>query len=457
MPWTSKDAPKKVKGKNRAKWASIANAIYRDCMKKGSDKECAAKAKRVANSKFSEGGLTMKTEKMPKRALTFMDHECEPIAVHFADGDDKPPKLKLIGYSGGIIKNHWYWDDLAIDLTGIQFSAKTPILEEHWLDRKIAFTGKPMTENGKLETDPEKTQFVDTEESLKFQTLSKAGFPYQASLYAKPSIVERISEGEKAKVNGFTMKGPGTIWRKCALKEISVCVFGYDSNTKATAFADNEEIELSFEQVNKTDKDIKTSTGKEVKNMPFDVKKFKEDNPDGYKALAEEIKGEITTDLTAQFSTEKAGLVTENESLKTQLAAKDTENTALTERVLGLEKNDAIRAENELTATAEHIWAMKLAESDVPESLHGKCSAMVSHAKFTKDGVLDTDKFAEAIEVEIKDWEAKGARTSVLGTGFSSKDEVDSETKKKEALTEENQKLSDRMLAQAGQPQKKAA
>jgi len=399
------------------------------------------------------------TEKMPKRALTFMDHECEPVTLQFADGDDKPPKLRMVAYSGGVIKNHWYWDDLAIDLTGIQFQAKTPILEEHWLERKIAFTGKPITANGKLETDPEKTQFVDTEESAEFQRVSRGGFPYQASLYAKPSIVERISEGEKAKVNGFTMKGPGTVWRKCALKEISVCVFGYDSNTKASAFADNEEIELSFEQVGTTqsDEDKLSQKGKEVKTMPFDVKKFKEDNPEDHKALTEAIKGEITADLETKFSTDKADLVTENESLKAQLTRKDGENTALTERVLGLEKNDAIRAENELKAKAEHIWAMKLAESVVPETMHEKCRAMVSYAKFTKDGVLDEEKFTEAIKTEIGDWEAKMEKVTVLGTGFSSKDELDSETKKDKALAKENEEAADDLLAMAGQPQKKAA
>jgi len=191
--------------------------------------------------------------------------------------------------------------------------------------------------------------------------------------------------------------------------------------------------------------------------MPFDVKKFKEDNPEDHKALTEAIKGEITADLETKFSTDKADLVTENESLKAQLTKKDGENTALTERVLGLEKNDAIRAENELKAKAEHIWAMKLAESVVPETMHEKCRAMVSYAKFTKDGVLDEEKFTEAIKTEIGDWEAKMEKVTVLGTGFSSKDELDSETKKDKALAKENEEAADDLLAMAGQPQKKAA
>lgn len=398
-------------------------------------------------------------EKISKRALTFMDHECPQVSLRFVENDNAPPKLQMVAYSGGMIKDHWYWGNLAIDLAGIQFSSKTPILEEHWLEKKIAFTGAPIIENNRLEVDPEKTQFVDTEESVKFRAVSKAGFPYQASIYAKPSIVERIGEGEKADVNGFTMKGPGSIWRKCALKEISVCVFGYDSNTKATVFADNEEIELDFEQVKKPDKD-NVPTGKEVKSMKIDLTKFKEDNPEDYKALMESIKGEVQAaadSLDTKFSSERAALVAENGSLKAQLAEKDSKNQALSERVLSLEKNDAIRAENELKATAENIWSVKLAESEVPETLHGKCRAMVSHVKFTKDGVLDTEKFAEAVTIEIKDWEAKGAKVSVLGAGFSLKDEAtSSEAKQKESKMKENDATANKLLAMAGQPQKVA-
>lgn len=55
MPWKSTDALKHKKGlskEDQKKWAKIANAVLSDCMGAGkSEKDCAPKAIRVANSK----------------------------------------------------------------------------------------------------------------------------------------------------------------------------------------------------------------------------------------------------------------------------------------------------------------------------------------------------------------------------------------------------------------------
>lgn len=52
MPWTAADAPNHIKGltkKQRKKWSAIANGVFDSC--KG-DKDCEAKAIKIANSKF---------------------------------------------------------------------------------------------------------------------------------------------------------------------------------------------------------------------------------------------------------------------------------------------------------------------------------------------------------------------------------------------------------------------
>lgn len=56
MPWTAADAKKHINGlskKQSRKWASMANAVRESCLESG-DKDCDAKAIRIANSKFSE-------------------------------------------------------------------------------------------------------------------------------------------------------------------------------------------------------------------------------------------------------------------------------------------------------------------------------------------------------------------------------------------------------------------
>jgi len=108
-----------------------------------------------------------------------------------------------------------------------------------------------------------------------------------------------------------------------------------------------------------------------------------------------------------EFSKEKEDLTKENEKL--------------TERVLGLEKKETIRAENELKSSANAVWTKKLSESDIPESMYDKVRPYVSHSKFTEEGILDVEKFTEAVSAEIKDWESKGVTSKVLGSGFTDK------------------------------------
>ena len=206
MPWTAKDAKRFKKGLTSAqatKWAKIANGALKSCQaKKG--KNCEASAIRIANSKFkqSEGAMT-EEQKLPKGALRFVDEGCHAY-IEMADIDGKKiPKLKMVAYSGGVIKGHWYWDNLAIDLDGIKFSvSKFPVLEQHNTDRKVAVIGKPVIEDGKLMA-PENAKFMPTEAAEEFIKLSQEGFPYQSSMYAKPSSIERLEEDAKAKVNGF--------------------------------------------------------------------------------------------------------------------------------------------------------------------------------------------------------------------------------------------------------------
>mgnify|MGYP001481470470 CR=1 FL=1 len=58
-----------------------------------------------------------------------------------------------------------------------------------WDERKIGFASKPEVKDAVVFRN---ISFVDTPESEEFRKLSKQGFPYQASIYAVPSVVERV-------------------------------------------------------------------------------------------------------------------------------------------------------------------------------------------------------------------------------------------------------------------------
>lgn len=409
MPWTAGDASSHTKKANteakKKKWAKIANRALTTCLADGGNQgDCEASAIRIANSQMSEEIM-----KVQKGALLLT----ELNAVTFKE-EDGEPKLSMVVYSGGVIAEHFYWDNLIIDLEGMKFEkSKFPILEDHRDSKKIAFTKrKPDISTGKIVIESPNVQFVDTPESLEFRKLSKAGFPYEASVYAIPTEIERIAEGEVGKANGIKMKGPGTIWRKSTFREASVVVHGYDRNTKSQAF--NEEIELDVLDINPEP----DNTIPEEVNNNMDLAELKEKYPN----LFTEIEDGVSTKLSKErkgLETEIVGLKQTEAELTEKLKVADDKLTENEDKVTKLEKKDVIRTERELLAEAGKVWDTKLSASDIPERLHEKVRNQVSHHKFVKEDILDVVAFSKAIDEEIKDWTDRGVSTKTAILGFS--------------------------------------
>lgn len=418
MPWTVADVDKHKKGLTPAqkkKWVSIANGTLKQCQADGGS-DCEGKAIRVANSKFSFIDAANFTQgdgefyvSVPASALVLEEDGAQAKVTQFSKEEGDPEdKLEMVAYSGGIIKGHWYWGDLAIDLEGMKFPKKTyPILESHDTTRKIAFTNKPIVgDDYVLRNNPDKTTFVDTEESLEFRRLSKQGFPYQSSISAQPTKIQRLMEEEEAEVNGYSMKGPGTIWRESEFKEVSVCVFGYDTNTSSKAFSNEEdtETELTVEVTG-----FKNQEKGEPKKMTLEE----------LKAQHPELVAQIEADKATEFTNEKQQIETQ---FSTQLEAVKKEVQDLRTENQELQKQNVIRTEAENFAKANAVWDRELVKSEIPENLHSKVRTYTKHTDFVNDGVFDIEKFTEAVQKEIKDWETQFAaavntRTQVAGLG----------------------------------------
>jgi hypothetical protein len=356
-----------------------------------------------------EALMQKKTVKLSVGAMQLVDEGCM-ATVKFAEGDatQSNPSLEMVGYSGGIIKGHWWWGDLAIDLTGMSFpKTKFPILEEHQTDKKIAFIKKSdiSTEGNKLSITG--GTFLDSPESMKFQSDSAKGFPFEASIYARPSQIQTLAENEVADVNGYQMKGPGTIWRKSTFKEVSVCTFGYDSNTSARSMSESEEMSIEYKEAVKL-------THEEEESMDF--MKFKADHPEE----AAKFAAEITDALTVKFAEEKSALETK---LADAVSASDMlskENTELEKRTLKLELAEEGRQAHSIKLSADSAFAEKFAEAGLPDRLSGKIRKLVDHTQFVADGKFDTDAFAAAVDAELKDW-AGDDESSVQGFSTSTK------------------------------------
>lgn len=373
----------------------------------------------------------MKDKSLPKGAFR-LDGGGQASVLFEEAGENQPkkPKIKMVGYSGGVIKDHWYWGNLGIDLNGMKFTKdRYPLLQQHDIDIRLAHMGKPKVENNKLMAPEDDVVFLENEHTQKFLEESAKGFPFQASIYAKPLKVVRLDEDQEHVCNGFTVKGPGAVWLESEFKEMSVCVFGADSNTSAAAFAEDEP--CSFAEVDIAGNPPVQTTTKEVKRM--DKAQFVKEHADLYNEIVAEIKAQFTApapDPAIQV-------------MKDQIAQLSEENKAL-------KKENDVRREKELKSDADSIWNQKLSASELPERLHDKVRAMVDYNKFVKDQVLDAKLFGEAVDAEIKDWTDRGVKKGEVILGESTAAKQTSTVDK----VAETQKHTDRLLAHVGQTKK---
>ena len=389
----------------------------------------------------------VKKEQLPKGALRFVEYG-ENCCAFAQQEEGKKPQLNMTAYSGKVIKGHWYWGDLVFNLEGVKMAApKIPILEEHSIDARIGFTSRLTKSNEEgLRVDPEKTKFLDNEVAEKFIKDSTEGFPFQSSVYIRPIDIQRLGPKESMEVNGFTFKGPGTVFLKSEIKEVSVCVFGWDSKTQSSAFSRKETEEIQYfsrggdaETIEEIVETNEPESRKEVKTN-MDLKELKEKHPD----LVEQLKLETLEEAQEQFK--------KQESEWEEKFNKMEENmNKLSDRLAVSDKEITLSREEANQEKADRIYAEMLSESRVADRFYEKVKNMVRFTKFVEKGTnkLDVDKFKEALAAEIKDWEDSGATTDVLGMGTSNRDEEDHQSESK--LKEENTKLADGLLKAAGQ------
>jgi hypothetical protein len=405
--------------------------------------------KKSKKSNNSEQGASMALQnnmKIPKSGLCIND----AAVVKLSEGnDDEPRKAALLAYSGKVIKGHWLWGDLAIDVSGIQFKRKRyPILEEHNTDRKVGFSNKlPDTDKGAVEF--AEIQLLNNPVAQEFYDNSKAGFPYQASISIKPTVIEELGEDEKTEVNGMTMKGPGIVFRKSIYRETSVCVHGYDSNTKSQALSDNEEnVELSVDIIKQGKKvDSKETQEPDDGGKIMKLSELKEQYPQLVAELTEEIKGAFTEEISKKDQ-EIQGLKQKN----TELSGA---NEDLGKRVSALENENILRKEGNLKLSVQNTVNDKLKDSNIPSRLHDRFTERFSYNSYINEqNEIDTEKLHKDIDAEIQHWEASLAEVSGTGEpvrGFSKSNNVVNPGKKGTEFSEEDaDSITQRILAHVG-------
>lgn len=240
------------------------------------------------------------TEKIPAAALRFREENAGVTVLAAKDDEPDKPRFQMVANSGKVIENHPYWGNFAVDMKGIKIGNKRkPALRDHDTGKIVGWT-EDIVADEKAGIVAQGYFSQTTEHGREAQGLADEKFPWQASIYIPPSKIERVEEGEEVDVNGHSLKGPGTVFRKSILREVSFCALGADERTSAVAMSDGEAIELDVEVLDYE------SVSEETEMDELTIEKLREEHAD----LCEQIEKD------AVKKSDGAALAAEKERVK---------------------------------------------------------------------------------------------------------------------------------------------
>ncbi len=166
------------------------------------------------------------------------------------DGEAKPRRFSMNAYTGGPMQVSNYGPPVIIDLSGLKAKAPVPILRDHDLSRVIGHADEVVIGESSI-----KLAGVISgagPDAVEVQASAGNGFPWKASVGARPDKLEFVGEGVATKVNGKTFTGPLYVARKSTLGETSFVAIGADRKATARVAASaaqyKEETDMDFEK-----------------------------------------------------------------------------------------------------------------------------------------------------------------------------------------------------------------
>jgi hypothetical protein len=169
--------------------------------------------------------------------------------------------------------------------------------------------------------------------------------------------------------------------------------------------------------------------------------KDKNDNSDGGEAMDLEQLKEQYPDLHKQIMDQFAEKDQEIERLKSENQNLSDSKKQYEDRIKNLEKAEQMRREKDLRDQANSIIDSHLQASSIPERLFSKVKKQLDHNDYVdQEGVLDTQKFSEAVQNEVKEWDdsiKQFSSGSVEGFSSTGKTEQDKESEKYSQVADE--------------------
>jgi len=154
---------------------------------------------------------------------------------------DAPRRFRIEAYTGGTIRQSWSKEPVAVDLNGMKFRQRIPIVMGHdyQLGSILGQTTSVSSEDGRLIVEGEIMASSDSAKQV--IQLADRGYQWQASIGADATRSERIKAGESRMVNGREVTGPARIVKASSLREVSFVTLGADADTSVAIAADAAE------------------------------------------------------------------------------------------------------------------------------------------------------------------------------------------------------------------------
>jgi phage major head subunit gpT-like protein len=166
---------------------------------------------------------------------------CDVSAVEWVQAsaetpaDNAPKRFKMRAYTGGPMSVGYYGAPVVIDMAGLTAKAPLPILMNHSMDKLVGHADEVTAGDSNL--DLAGVISGASVEAAQVLESSKQGFPWKASVGARPDKMEFVGEGVTTKVNGKTLTGPLYVARKSTLGEVSFVAMAADGKTSAKVAA----------------------------------------------------------------------------------------------------------------------------------------------------------------------------------------------------------------------------
>lgn len=162
----------------------------------------------------------------------------EWIKAAAKDGDaqaNAPAKFAMLAYTGGPMTVDRYGPPVVIELSGLTAKAPIPILANHDATQVVGHADQ--VDVGEATIKLSGVISGAGPAAVEVQASAAKGFPWRASVGARPDKLEFVGEGVKTTVNGKTFTGPLYVARKSTLGEVSFVAVAADGRTSAKVAA----------------------------------------------------------------------------------------------------------------------------------------------------------------------------------------------------------------------------